>query len=135
MVSLKRRTATFLRRSTGLVFWSLERLQGGDGLEGNPRSRKLCDAVKPGWIELPAESGQGVQRGGVSGVIDGEHARGGGAGLRHGRACFQHGNGGPGAGKFKRQGKADDAGAGNDKIRMIHPSIVSRLSPLAGLCG
>ena len=60
------------------------------GLEGDALAGERLDAVEKGGVEGRAEGGERMQRGWVRGVVHGEHAGCGGAGLLHGVAGIEH---------------------------------------------
>lgn len=53
-------------------------------------------------------------------IVDCEHSGGGGGGLVEGNTLIENDDGGSTTVKFEGEGEADDAGAGDAEVGMVH---------------
>ncbi len=79
---------------------------------------------EPVGVEREAEVGEGLKRRGIFGIVRGEHAGGGGRGLGEGDAGLKDRNAGSAAMEFEGEREADDAGAGDADVRVLHKKIL-----------
>ena len=80
--------------------------------------------AEPAGVERKAEIGEGLQSGGIFRIVRGEHACCGGGGLGEGEAGFEDGNVGSAVMEFEGEGEADDPGAGDTDVRVLHKKIL-----------
>lgn len=79
---------------------------------------------EPVGVEREAEVGKRLQRGGIFGIVRGEHAGGGGGGLSEGDAGLKDSNAHSAAMEFEGEREADDAGASDADVRVLHKKIL-----------
>ena len=81
----------------------------------------MCE---PAGIEGEAEIRQGLQSGGIFGIVRGEHAGGGARRLGEGDVGLKNSNARSAAMEFEGEREADDAGAGDADVRVLHKKIL-----------
>ena len=99
-------------------------LQGGFCVEGNRDAREVFEMSEPTGVEREAEVRKWLQRGRIFGIVRGEHACGGGGGLSERNARLEDGDACSAAMEFECEGEADDAGAGNTDVGLLHKKIL-----------
>jgi hypothetical protein len=97
-----------------------ERLQGGVGVEGSAETGEGVESLEEGGVEREAEIGEGAEVRRVVGVCGGEHAGGGGGGFGEWVVAIEHGDAEATVVELEGEREADDAGAGDADVGMVH---------------
>jgi len=97
-----------------------EGLQGGVGLKRNADAGESVDAVEELGVEREAEVGKRQELGWSVRVGGSEHTCGGVGGFGEGRVAIEHRDSEAAAVQLKLEGEADDAGAGDADVGMLH---------------
>ena len=75
---------------------------------------------EPVGVEREAEVGERLQCWGIFGIVRGEHSGGGGGGLGERKSLIEEDDGGAATVEFEGEGDADDAGAGDADVGVMH---------------
>jgi hypothetical protein len=102
----------------------VDRLQSGFGVEGDCDPGEVFEMREPVGVEREAEVGEGLKRRGIFGIVRGEHAGGSGGSLGEGDAGLKDSDAHSAAIEFEGEREADDAGAGDADVRVLHKKIL-----------
>lgn len=95
-------------------------LKGEVGLKGNADVGEVGDVIEEGGVETEGEIGERLEEGRVGGVVVGEHAGGGGGGFGEEGAAVEKSDARSATGELEREGEADDAGASDTHVGVLH---------------
>ena len=90
------------------------------GLEGHADAAKGGQAVEEFWIESKAEVGERTKLGWVVGVCGCEHSGGGGRGFGERGTSVEDGDTEAAAMEFEGEREADNAGASDTDVGVLH---------------